>query len=68
VLKNKQIRGLFMFDFLDSIFFITEVTDIVCIVLFFCFIVFVFIVAFSFVFVSLESFIKKIRHKFRKGK
>lgn len=57
-----------MFDFLDSIFFITEVTDIVCIVLFFSFIVFVFIVAFSFVFVSLESFIKKIRHKFRKGK
>jgi len=57
-----------MFDFLDSIFFISEVTDIVCIVLFFCFIVFVFIVAFSFVFVSLESFIKKIRHKFRKGK
>ena len=57
-----------MFDFLDSIFFITEVTDIVCIVLFFCFIVFVFICAFSFVFVSLESFIKKIRHKFRKGK
>ena len=57
-----------MFDFLDSIFFITEVTDIVCIVFFLCFIVFVFIVAFSFVFVSLESFIKKIRHKFRKGK
>lgn len=57
-----------MFDFLDSIFFIREVTDIFCFVLFFCFIVFVFIVAFSFVFVSLESFIKKIRHKFRKGK
>lgn len=57
-----------MFDFLDSIFFITEVTDIFCIVSFFCFIVFAFIVAFSFVFVSLESFIKKIRHKFRKRK
>lgn len=57
-----------MFDFLDSIFFITELTDIVCIVFFFCFIVFVFIVAFSFVFVSLESLFKKIRHKFRKGK
>lgn len=57
-----------MFDFLDSIFFITEVIDIVCIVLFFCFIVFVFIVDFSFVFVSLESIFKKIRHKFRKGK
>lgn len=57
-----------MFEFLDSIFFIREVTDIFCFVLFFCFIVFVFIVAFSFVFVSLESFIKKIRHKFRKGK
>ena len=57
-----------MLDFLDSIFFITELTDIVCIVFFFCFIVFVFIVSFSFVFVSLESFIKKIRHKFKKGK
>lgn len=57
-----------MFDFLDSIFFITEVTDIFCIVLFFCFIVFVFIVVFAFVFVSLESFFKKIRHKFKKGK
>lgn len=57
-----------MFDFLDSIFFITEVTDIVCFVLFFCFIVFVFIVALSVVFAFLESFIKKIWHKFRKGK
>lgn len=57
-----------MYDFLDFIFFITEVTDIACNVLLFCFIVFVFIVAFSFVFASLECFIKKIRHKFRKGK
>lgn len=57
-----------MFDFLDSIFFITEVTDIVCFVLFFCFIVFVFLDAFAFVFVSLESLFKKIRHKFSKGK
>ena len=57
-----------MFDFLDSIFFITEVTDIVFFVLFFCFIVFVFLVAFAFVFASLESLFKKIRHKFRKGK
>lgn len=57
-----------MFDFLDSIFFIREVTDIVCFVLFFCFIVFVFIVVFAFVFASLESFFKKIRHKFKKGK
>lgn len=57
-----------MFDFLDSIFFITEVTDIVCIVLFSCFIVFVFLVAFAFVFASLESLFKKIRDKFSKGK
>ena len=57
-----------MFDFLDSIFFIREVTDIVCFVLFFCFIFFVFIVVFAFVFVSLESFFKKIRHKLKKGK
>lgn len=57
-----------MFDFLDSIFYIREVTDIVCFVLFFCFIVFVFIVVFAFVFVSLESICKKIRHKFKKGK
>jgi len=57
-----------MFDFLDSIFYIREVTDIICFVLFFCFIVFVFIFVFAFVFVSLESFFKKIRHKFRKGK
>lgn len=57
-----------MFDFLDSIFFIRDVTDIVCFVLFFCFIVFVFIVDFAFVFVSMESFFKKIRHKFKKGK
>ena len=57
-----------MFEFLDSIFFIREVTDIVCFVLFFCFIVFVFIVVFAFVFVSLEFLFKNIRHKFRKGK
>lgn len=57
-----------MFDFLDSIFFMTEVTDIFCFVVFFCFIVFVFLVAFAFVFASLESLFKKIRHKFRKGK
>ena len=57
-----------MFDFLDSIFFIREVTDIFCFVFFFCFIVCVFIVVFAFVFVSLESFFKKIRHKFKKGK
>lgn len=57
-----------MFDFLDSIFFIREVTDIVCFVLFFWFIVFVFIVVLAFVFASLESFFKKIWHKFKKGK
>lgn len=57
-----------MFEFLDSIFFIREVTDIFCFVLFFCFIVFVFIVVLAFVFVSLESFFKGIRHKFKKGK
>ena len=57
-----------MFDFFDSIFFIREVTDIICFVLFFCFFGFVFIVVFAFVFASLESFFKKIRHKFKKGK
>lgn len=57
-----------MFDFLDSIFFIREVTDIACFVLFFCFIVFVFIVVFAFVFAFIESIFKKIRHKFKKGK
>lgn len=57
-----------MFDFLDSIFFIREVTDIVCFVLFFCFIVFIFIVVLAFVFASFESIFKKIRHKFKKGK
>jgi len=57
-----------MFDFLDSIFFITEVTDIACFVIFFCFIVFVFLVAFGFVLSTLESLFKKIWHKFRKGK
>ena len=57
-----------MFDFLDSIFFITEVTDIFCFVLFFCFIGFVFVVSFAFVFASLEFLFKKIRLKFRNGK
>lgn len=56
-----------MFDFLDSIFFITEVIDIVCFVLFSCFIVFVFLVAFAFVFASLESLLRKFGINLEKG-